>query len=189
MKNQISQTKVSISKSRRIAFCAMFTALALALSIMESYFPVGILIPVPGIKLGLANIVTVFAIVSLSPVDTVLIILVRCFVMGLFTGPVSFMFSLFGAIFAFIVMQIMTLGLGRIFSVVGISMGGAVMHNAGQILAAVIVMKDTGLIFAYLPFLMLIALLTGALTGFAAMPVITNLMKYFNKTKVSVSAG
>lgn len=171
-----------MSKSRRIAFCAVFTALALALSIVENYFPIGLLIPVPGIKLGLANIVTVFAIVMLGPWDAILIILVRCLVMGLFTGPISLLFSLTGALLAFLVMKFLSFGLGRVFSVAGISMGGAVAHNIGQIAAAVFIMKDTGLVFSYLPFLMIVALFTGALTGVAAIPVITAIRKSFTAT-------
>lgn len=168
-------TKVSISKSRRLAYCAIFTSLALVLSIVENYFPLAAIVPVPGIKLGLANIVTVFAIVTLSPIDTFIIILIRCLVMGLFTGPVSLLFSLTGAIMAFILMGILKLGLGKIFSVIGISIGGAVIHNVGQIFAAVFIMGDMTLIFSYLPFLMIIAIFTGAITGVAAIPVIKNI--------------
>ena len=161
-----------MSKARRIAFCAMFIALALVLAIFESYIPVGLIIPVPGIKLGLANIVTVFAVVLLSPWDAMLIVLVRCLVMGLFTGPVPLLFSLSGSILAFAVMKVLSLGLDRTFSLIGISMGGAVAHNIGQILMAVFLMNSTGLLFSYLPLLMAVALLTGALTGTAAIPVI-----------------
>ncbi|MHB1483978.1 MAG: Gx transporter family protein [Saccharofermentanales bacterium] len=189
MEKTMKFTKNKMPVSRRIAFCAIFTALALVLSIVENYFPIGLLIPVPGIKLGLANIVTVFAIVTLTPVDTIIIIVIRCLIMGSITGPVSFLFSITGALLAFIVMMILVKGLGSVFSVVGISMGGAVAHNIGQIAAAVFVMKDAGLIFSYLPFLMLIALFTGALTGFAAIPVIKNtektLMKYMGKDKIA----
>jgi heptaprenyl diphosphate synthase len=171
------ENRPPISKTKRIAFCAMFTALALALSIVENYFPIALLIPVPGVKLGLANIVTVFAIVMLSPWDTLLIILLRCLVMGLFTGPVSLFFSLSGALLAFLVMKGLSFGLGKVFSVVGISMAGAVVHNIGQILAAVFIMRDTGLIFSYLPLLLIVALFTGMLTGVAAVPVITIIRK------------
>ena len=166
-----------MSKAKRIAFCAMFIALALVLSIFENYIPIGLLIPVPGIKLGLANIVTVFAVVLLSPVDAMLIVLVRCLVMGLFTGPIPLLFSLSGSILAFAVMKLLSYGLDRTFSVIGISMGGAVAHNIGQILTAVVLMKSTGLLFSYLPFLMAVALITGALTGTAAVPVIRLIRK------------
>ena len=183
-----NETK-NLSTARRIAFCAVFTALALALSIVENYFPLGLLIPVPGIKLGLANIVTVFAIVMLSPWDTLVIIVVRCLVMGLFTGPVSLVFSLSGALLAFVVMKSLSLGLGRMFSIIGISMGGAVAHNIGQIAAAVVLMQDTGLVFSYLPLLMIVALFTGALTGVAAIPVVTLIGKGLGKDLVKKDSG
>ncbi|MHB8962551.1 MAG: Gx transporter family protein [Saccharofermentanales bacterium] len=162
----------TMTMARRIAFAAVFTALAIALSIMENYFPIGLLIPIPGVKLGLANIVTVFAIIMLKPVDTAAIIVTRCLVVGLFTGPVSLFFSLCGAFLAWATMMLLSAGLGRIFSVIGVSMGGAVAHSAGQIIAAIIVLGDFGILFFYLPFLMLISLVTGALTGVAAIPVI-----------------
>lgn len=184
MKIQNTDTRPTISKARRIAFAALFTALALVLSIAENYIPVMLLIPVPGIKLGLANIVTVFAIVMLGPWDAVTIILVRCLVMGLFTGPVALMFSLAGAILSFVVMKLLSYGLDRTFSIIGVSMGGAVAHNIGQVLAAVFLMQDTGLIYSYLPLLMIVALFTGALTGLAALPLVTVIRKaVFSKTK------
>lgn len=187
-KNSIRKSS-TVSKSKRIAYCAMFTALALTLSIVENYIPVGLLIPVPGIKLGLANIVTVFAIIALSPLDTLIIILIRCFVMGLFTGPVSLIFSLSGAVLAFIVMLILTIGLGKVFSVIGISIGGAAFHNIGQIMAAVFIMKDTAIIFSYLPFLLLAAIFTGTLTGVAAIPVINNLKNHTRKLRIDETEG
>ena len=162
------------SITRRIAYAAVFTALAIALSIMENYFPVGLLIPVPGIKLGLANVVTIFAIVMLKPVDTIAVILTRCLVVGLFTGPVALMFSLTGAMAAWLVMTILNRWTGRYFSVIGISIAGAVMHSFGQAGVAVIILKDWDIMFYYLPFLMIASLFTGTITGMAAIPVINN---------------
>lgn len=167
---------------KRLTVCAVLTSLALVMSLAESLFPVPLLIPVPGIKPGLANVVTVFAIYMLSPMETILIILLRCLVTGLFTGPVPFLFSLTGALLAYGMMQLLYLGQERWFSPAGISIGGAVMHNAGQVAVASFLMKDTGLFFSYLPALMLVAVFTGALTGIAAGQVIkilkTNLNNY-----------
>lgn len=176
-KNENNNFRHSASIGRRLAFAGVFISLALVLSVIENYFPIGLLIPVPGIKLGLANIVTVFAIVTLRPVDTIAIIVVRCLVMGLFTGPVSLMFSLSGAFLAFLAMSLLMLGFDRIFSVVGISMAGSVSHNIGQIIVAVILLKDIKILFFYLPFLMLVSLFTGALVGIAAIPVIGKIRK------------
>lgn len=181
LKNNIqkenSNYRHSASIGRRIAFAGVFISLALVLSVIENYFPIGLIIPIPGIKLGLANIVTVFAIVTLRPVDTIAIIVVRCLVMGLFTGPVSLLFSLSGAFLAFLIMQLLMFGIDRFFSVVGISMAGSVSHNVGQIIVAVILLKDIKILLFYLPFLMLVSLFTGALVGIAAIPVIGKIRK------------
>jgi len=164
--NQIEKNKkfsASGTPAKRIAFAAVFTALAITLSIIESYIPIGAILPIPGIKLGLANIVTIFAIVTLRPSDTIFIILARCFVMGLFTGPVSFLFSIVGALLAFAIMELLMLGIDKIFSVIGISIAGAVAHFR--------------ILFFYLPFLMLVSIFTGAAVGVAAIPVIKNVKK------------
>lgn len=162
------------STTRRIAYAAVFTALAVALSILENYFPIGLLIPVPGVKIGLANIVTVFAIIMLKPIDTAAIIITRCLVVGLFTGPVALLFSLTGALLAWGVMTILNIWEGKVFSVIGISMGGAMMHSFGQVLVASVLLKDWDLLFYYLPFLLIVSIFTGAVTGMAAIPVIKN---------------
>lgn len=167
-----SKPSYSRNVSRRIAYAAIFTALAIALSFLENYFPIGLFIPVPGVKIGLANIVTVFAIIMLRVPDTLAIIITRCLVVGLFTGPVSLLFSLTGALMAWIVMTVMSHWTDRFFSVVGISIGGALTHSFGQICVAVFLLKDWNIMFYYLPFLLLISIFTGAITGFAAMPVI-----------------
>jgi heptaprenyl diphosphate synthase len=182
MKNPITETVLYKPKtpSRRIALAAMMISLALVLSIAESYIPVGALIPLPGIRVGLANIVTVFAIVSLKPSDTLIIIIARCLLMSLFTGPVSLLFSLTGAILAFVVMKLMVIGLGRTFSVIGISIGGAVMHNIGQITVAAILLKNLAIVNYYLPFLLIVSIFTGAIIGAGAIPVIHTMQK-FNK--------
>jgi heptaprenyl diphosphate synthase len=177
IKKENSKFRHSASIGRRIAFAGVFISLAIVLSVIENYFPIGLIIPVPGIKLGLANIVTVFAIVTLRPVDTIAIIVVRCLVMGLFTGPVSLLFSLSGAFLAFLVMKLLMLGIDRVFSIVGISMAGAVSHNIGQIIVAVVLLKDLKILLFYLPFLMLVSLVTGALVGIAAIPVIGKIRK------------
>ena len=177
MAENLNFIKKNKSKAGRIAFAAMFTSLALVLSITENYIPIYAIIPIPGIKLGLANIVTVFAIVTLKPADTIFIILARCLVMGLFTGPVSFAFSITGAITAFIVMIILIPGLSKIFSVVGISIAGAAAHNIGQITVAVILLKDIRIMLFYLPVLLFVSIFTGAVTGIAAIPVIRNIRK------------
>ena len=135
-----------------MALCAVLAALALGLSTLESLFPVTAVVPVPGVKLGLANIVTVFALYRLGAPEALTILLVRCALGGLFAGNVSaILFSL--------------LRRWKGLSIYGVSIGGAAAHNIGQMAAAVITLGST-MVLGYLPFLLAVSLFTGTLTGF-----------------------
>ena len=91
--------------ARSIALCAVLTALALGLSTLESLFPVTLIVPLPGVKLGLANIVTVFALYELGAVPALTILTARCLLGGLFAGNLSaLLFSLLGGFTAMLVM-------------------------------------------------------------------------------------
>ncbi|MDY4444044.1 MAG: Gx transporter family protein, partial [Butyricicoccus sp.] len=90
-----------MSRTKRIALCGMLSALALALSLMERMIPLELLIPIPGIKLGLANVVTMFALLFLSPKEAYSILLCRVVLASLFAGSVTqFLFSLMGGLLA-----------------------------------------------------------------------------------------
>lgn len=152
--------------TRQLTLCALLTALALALSYMENFFPLSLAIPVPGIKLGLANLVTVFALYVLTPGQALLILLSRCFLGALFAGNMNaLLFSLLGGLAALAV----ELGLKALpgLSVYGVSVGGAAAHNCGQIAAAVLTLGNPAPLY-YLPILLGVSLLTGALTGLLA---------------------
>ena len=91
--------------ARSIALCAVLTALALGLSTLENLFPVTLIVPLPGVKLGLANIVTVFALYELGAVPALTILTARCLLGGLFAGNLSaLLFSLLGGFTAMLVM-------------------------------------------------------------------------------------
>lgn len=76
--------------TRQLTLCAVLTAMALALSYLENFFPLSLAIPIPGIKLGLANIVTLFALYALGPGQALLILLARCLLgVSLFTGALT----------------------------------------------------------------------------------------------------
>ena len=113
--------------TRQLALCAVLTALALGLSTLENLFPVTLVIPLPGVKLGLANIVTVFALYQLGPLPALCILAARCLLGSLFAGNASaLLFSLLGGTLAMLVM----LALSRLpgLSVYGVSIGGAAGH-------------------------------------------------------------
>ena len=149
--------------TRQLALCAVLTALALGLSTLENLFPVTLVIPLPGVKLGLANIVTVFALYQLGPLPALCILAARCLLGSLFAGNASaLLFSLLGGTLAMLVM----LALSRL-PVYGVSIGGAAGHNIGQMAAALITLGNTA-VLGYLPFLLVVSLFTGALTGFVS---------------------
>ena len=150
--------------TKNIALCAVLVALALGLSTLEGLFPLSLIVPLPGVKLGLANIVTVFALYRLGAPEALAILLTRCLLGGLFAGNVSAMlFSLLGGVTAMLVMIL--LKRCRALSVYGVSLGGAAAHNLGQMAAACITLGST-MVLGYLPFLLAVSLLTGTLTGF-----------------------
>ena len=91
--------------AKNIALCAVLAALALGLSTLEGLFPISLLVPLPGVKLGLANIVTVFALYQLGAGAALAILLTRCLLGGLFAGNLSAMlFSVLGGLTAMLVM-------------------------------------------------------------------------------------
>ena len=151
--------------TKQLTLCAVLTALALALSYLESLFPLSLAIPLPGVKLGLANIVTMYALCTLGAGPAFLILLCRCVLGGLFAGNASaLLYSLLGGVFALAV-EAFLLGVCRKLSVFGVSMGGAAAHNCGQVCAAIVAL-GTATPLVYLPALLGVSLFTGALTGF-----------------------
>ena len=149
--------------TKQLTLCAVLTAMALALSYLESGFPLSLAIPIPGVKLGLANIVTVFALYVLGAGQALMILLARCLLGAVFAGNMNaLIFSLLGGVSAMAVMIV--LSQSRRLSVYGVSVGGAAAHNCGQVAAAVLTLGNTAPLY-YLPILLGVALFTGALTG------------------------
>lgn len=149
--------------TKQLTLCAMLTAMALALSYLENFFPLSLAIPIPGVKLGLANIVTVFALYALGPAQALLILAARCLLGAMFAGNMNaLLFSLMGGAAAMLAMT--ALVRLRRLSVYGVSVGGAAAHNCGQVGAAVLTLGNTAPLY-YLPVLLGVSLLTGALTG------------------------
>ncbi len=144
----------------------MLASLALALSYVEGFFPPLLLLPLPGAKWGLANIVTVYALYTLGAPSALSIVLVRCTLGALFAGNASaLLFSLLGGLCALAAMTL--LKKCRIFSLYGVSVGGAAAHNCGQVLAAMLTLGSFAPL-AYLPLLLVVSVFTGALTAFVS---------------------
>lgn len=154
-------------KLDRLARCAVLTALALALSMAERFLPLTALVPLPGLRLGLANLVTVFALCRISKREALLILIARCLLGAIGGGMLTALaFSLTGGLLALGVMALLLHCPG--LSLIGVCVAGAAAHNTGQILAAVVVL-GSGAPVVYLPALLLASLLTGVVTGWASM--------------------
>ena len=150
--------------TKQLTLCAVLTAMALGLSYLENLFPLALAIPLPGVKLGLANIVTLFALYALGAGQAMAILLARCILGSIFAGNMNAMiFSVFGGVTAMAVMIL--LSRWKRLSVYGVSIGGAAGHNCGQIAAAMVTLGTAAPLY-YLPFLLGVSLFTGALTGF-----------------------
>ena len=152
--------------TKQLTLCAVLTAMALALSYLESFFPLSLAVPIPGIKLGLANIVTMFALYALGPAQALLVLSGRCLLGAVFAGNMSaLIFSLLGGVSAMLAMIL--LSRFRQLSVYGVSIGGAAAHNCGQVAAACLTL-GSGAPLYYLPILLGTSLITGTATGLAA---------------------
>lgn len=151
--------------TQKLTILALFTTLSLAIFLLESMLPP--LVPIPGIKLGLANIITLIVLLNYSPKDAFLVSVARILLASFFAGTfISFLYSLFGTILSLgaIIVSNRLLGKKYIFIT---SIFGAMFHNTGQIIAAIL-LTSTPYIIAYLPILMISGIITGIFTGLCA---------------------
>lgn len=164
-------------KTKRLAVFSMLVAVAMILSYVESLVPA--FVAIPGIKIGLSNIATVFALYTLGVKSAIYVSVVRVSLSALLFGnTAAFIFSISGAIFSLAVMIILTrVGL---FSCVGVSAVGGVFHNVGQIVAAMFVLKNTGIIY-YLAPLVISGTVAGVAVGVVAGILVARLSKKIGK--------
>ena len=152
-------------KTRKITQLAMLSAIALTIFMLEAQIPP--LVPLPGVKLGLANIVTVFTVFVLGPGEGILVLTVRIFLGAVFAGNFSTIFySAAGGACAIAV----TIGLRRILGRKQLWVAGclgAVAHSVGQMLMAVLLTRTPSLVL-YLPAMIAISIVTGLFTGLCA---------------------
>lgn len=170
--------KIFFGKSidiKKMVYLSLLAAQAIVLSILESQLPVPTV--VPGIKLGLANIITLVTLVFFSYSDTLIIVLIRCVISALFMGgPVLFMFSLSGGLLSATIMWIMLKSMKNLFSFVGMSIAGSIAHNVGQVMAACFIMSDLS-VTAYLPVLLVSGILMGSFVGICSTFMVKALKK------------
>ena len=147
--------------SRELTRFALLIALAMVLSWLESLVPLSL--AVPGVKLGLANLVVIFALYRLGPRQAAVISLVRVLLVTFtFGNAFSFAYSLAGAALSFVVMLLLQ-KTGK-FSMLGVSIAGGVFHNIGQILVAMAVLGTAELMW-YLPALLIAGIVAGVCIG------------------------
>lgn len=149
------------SRARRIAYLGIMTALALVFSYVESLFP----LPIVGVKLGLANLVTLFILYRGRAREAILVTAVRITVTALLFGSLlSLLYSLMGAVASLSVTLL--LKKTKLFSTVGVSVSGAVFHNLGQLVAAILILGEN--LILYLPILILSGVAMGVVIGVLA---------------------
>lgn len=155
----------------------MMTALALIFSYVETFIPINALIPIPGVKLGLANIVVLVALYTMKFGDALAIAVIRIFLSGLLFGnPLTIAYSFVGGMMSLFIMWFLK---KTKLSVIGVSMVGGICHNIGQLLVAVVLTSTVRLAY-YLPVLLISGLITGLLMGIVAKIVIERLGRIMN---------
>lgn len=149
---------------KKAAYLGVFTALAMIFSYLESFIPIPI--GIPGIKLGLANLLIVVALYKIGTREAFAISVIRIVLSGfIFSNLFSIIYSLAGGVLSFVVMNF--LKKRGTFSIYGVSLAGGVFHNIGQLLIAMIVVETMSIVY-YAPALMIAGVVTGLIIGIGA---------------------
>lgn len=156
----------------RVAYFGVFSALALIFSYVESLIPFSF--GIPGVKLGLANLIIVIALYKMPLSQVYLLCFVKVLLSGfLFGNYFSILYSLAGGLLSLSVMAALKKADG--FSVAGISVAGGVFHNIGQLIVAMLVVETFNVIY-YVPVLLIAGLLTGFIIGITAREMLKRLV-------------
>ena len=148
-------------KTKKVAMLGLTIALAMIMSYIEALVPISF--AVPGIKMGLANIVIIFVLYKIGTKEAILVSLIRVILVSLlFSNVMAMAYSIAGAVLSLSVMWL--LKKTDKFSFVGVSIAGGIMHNVGQIIMAVILL-GTEQIALYLPVLIITGTVTGVVIG------------------------
>ncbi len=173
--------------ARKVTTASLLTALALAIYIVEAQIPP--LLPLPGIKLGLSNAITLFALFFAGPGTACLVLAARILLGGLLTGQAfSMLYGAAGGLLSFAMSACVyrRFPLNQVFVV---SMISAILHNIGQLAAAAA--TSSAAVFAYLPALIASGIVTGLFTGLCAQYALLHISKigFFKKNALFVTAG
>lgn len=150
-----------MNKTKRLCVIAMLLAIAIILNILESFIPVF----VPGVKLGLANIIVLVMLYEFKPAEALMVAVLRILLVGVLRGNLltpTFLMSLCGGVLSFLIMFFFSRV--KIFSPIGVSVLGAVSHAGGQVLIAILLLSTSAVLY-YLPFIGILSLITGIFSG------------------------
>ncbi|TCT12156.1 heptaprenyl diphosphate synthase [Natranaerovirga pectinivora] len=175
----IYQTRFNgMSKVQKMVFMSMLISAALVLSYFERML-IGNIFPIQGAKLGLANIITLVSIVFLRFPEAFTVVILRIILGSFFIGTgISLFMSFAGGILSFLVMALLVKTMNKVFSIIIISVIGAITHSIGQIIVAGIIIENINIIY-YLPLLVIISTITGVAIGIAVNLLITYMKKAF----------
>lgn len=158
-----------------VAYMGIMLALAMIFSYIESMIPLSF--SIPGIKIGLANIVTMVLLFTLGIKEAATVSLIRILLSSILFGNMSMMlFSMAGSVLSLAVM-VLTKKTGK-FSIMGVSISGGVSHNVGQIVAAMLILRSNSILI-YLPVLIISGLAAGVITGMAAAVITKRISGFF----------
>ena len=156
-------------KTKKLVFMALLTAIALTIFVIENQIPAPV--PIPGVKLGLANIITLVTMLLLGKKEAGAVLLMRVVMGAMFAGsPSTLLFSAAGGLLAYLAMCL-TVSRFDERQLWIVSALAALAHNAGQLGTCALVVKTPG-ILAYAPILAVSGVITGVFTGFAAMDLV-----------------
>jgi len=164
--------------TKKITYLGVLLCLAVIINLIESLIPS---IIVPGARLGFSNIIIMVILYKYEFKDSVIVLILRILLVGIFRGTLlnyPFYMSLFGGLSSIIVMK--TLKSLKIFTEIGVSVCGAVMHTIAQICVA-IVMFETKEIASFLPYLLIVSLVTGVIVGMVCKKI--NTLSVFDDIK------
>lgn len=165
------QSRIS---NKKIAFISLFVALAMICSYIESLIPINF--GIPGVKLGLANVVSVVVLYLFSPLIALIVVILRVILIGILFGNMfSILYSLTGGVVSVILMYITKKT--NLFSLVGVSIVGGVSHNLAQLFVAMVVIEQLKLSL-YGPVLIISGIVTGTMIGLLCMQVIKRVETY-----------
>ncbi|MEW9078602.1 Gx transporter family protein [Terrisporobacter glycolicus] len=163
-------------KTKKMTFLGLMVTYSLVLYIFETYIPNPLIAIFPGAKLGLSNIITLISLIILGVKDTCIILTVRIILSSIFAGPISYLlFSVGGAYLSLICMYLASKIKG--FSIIGVSIVGAIGHNIGQLLVASIIVQNINMV-GYLPFMLIASLVTGMFVGLVSKYCCPKLTKF-----------